>query len=158
MTQNAPVVAQKQEKILETHYKSPKHTNKNMERHSGNKLKGILESPMCVDNMNHIIQHVMLSASKKSRSPLKHDPSFKGFISAPKVVHSKNHFCSPNHNSKHDPEVSENDGRFSSNTTERYRTQCSKGSVIHSNFKINQNSLQKPPKPSKSHLFKPSKN
>jgi hypothetical protein len=39
--------------------------------------------------------------------------------------------------------VSDPDARFSSNTTQKYITKTSGGSMIHTNFKINQNSLRK---------------
>jgi hypothetical protein len=43
-------------------------------------------------------------------------------------------------------DAEEPDARFSSNTTKKYRTKTSKGgSTIHSNFRLNQNSLQKTP-------------
>lgn len=69
-----------------------------------------------------------------------------GMIAAPTVVRTpqKGRYHSPkqmNTSSKEEENIT--DPRFSSNTTKKYRTKTSKGSVIHSNFKINQNSLQK---------------
>ena len=79
---------------------------------------------------------------------MRKENQFQGLISAPQFVRTqqKGRFCSPNSKLNGQNTISENDGRFSSNTTERYRTRCSKGSIIHSNFKINQNSLAKQPK------------
>jgi hypothetical protein len=37
--------------------------------------------------------------------------------------------------------AAEQDASFSSNTTRKYKTKTSKGSVIHSNFKLNPNSI-----------------
>jgi hypothetical protein len=126
-------------------------------------MNDFIDSPCAREHFNHIFCQALFS-QKQACSPLKKDAqnSSKGLISAPQLVRSQaeGRFCSPSHVNhedgfkNHGDNQSDNDARFSSNTTERYRTRCSRGSVIHSNFKINQNSLQKP----RQEKLKPNKN
>lgn len=84
---------------------------------------------------------------KVNGSPFKHASPMKNVHLSSQ---QKSKFLSPNHRiagaiNPHKNE-SEDDARFSSNTTVRYRTHTSNGSRIDSNFKLNQNSLKKPAK------------
>ena len=127
--------------IQNSKYNESPDTNQHYIGHSlsGKKSNDLCDSP---GNGNHIFSQTM--GQRKNGSSLK-----KTKMSAPQVVRTpvKGRYTSPSHiQTCEKDEVdqgSDPDARFSSNTTKKYRTKTPRGSIIHSNFKLNQNSLQR---------------